>query len=80
MTIPEPYEAAFALAARRTEWAALALRAAADELLTAHTEGASVGQVPGHLQAEAGRLSAFLRMIETERQRSASTRQSRSLL
>jgi hypothetical protein len=62
----------FNLAARRTEWASIALYAAAAELLRAGERGALVGQVPGHLQAEAGRLRGFLRMIETAREQAAS--------
>jgi hypothetical protein len=62
----------FNLAARRVEWAAHATNAAADELLLAAERGALVGQVPGHLQAEAGRLRGFLRSIEQVRQEAAS--------
>jgi hypothetical protein len=66
------YEAElFALAARRTEWAALALSAAADELVRAGEHGALVAQLPDHLQAEAGRLRGFLGTIEQARQQAA---------
>jgi hypothetical protein len=67
----------FRLAARRTEWASIALHAAADELLRAAEGGAVVGQVPGHLAAEAGRLKGFQRMIERAREASATTRRPR---
>jgi hypothetical protein len=67
----------FTLAARRTEWASIALHAAAAELLRASEQGAVVGQVPGHLQGEAGRLKGFVRMIERAREQSTTTRRPR---
>jgi hypothetical protein len=68
----------FNLAARRTEWASHALHAAANELLRAGEHGALVGQVPGHLQAEAGRVRGFLQMIERARDEAATTRRPRA--
>jgi hypothetical protein len=79
MRSPE-VEAMIDRAARRTDWAARALGAAADELQAAGEQGAVVSATAEQLQVEAGRVGELLRQIEADRELSGSDRRARDRL
>src|SRR5437899_2154326 len=61
-------------AAKRTDWAARALAASAEELHAAGEQGALVAGTAEAVQAEAERVAELVRLIEADRERTGSGR------
>ena len=66
-----------ARAARRAEWAAHALDAAADELHAAGELGAVVNSTAAHVRIEAQRVSNLLLLIAADREQAGDGRRAR---